>query len=444
MSLGNQVLRYAESCGAQQTEVFLTSMKQIQMNVEKGSIKTTKEKHDVGCSIRVVIDNKLGYSYTSTLDYNDLRKRTQEAISFAKVSFPDEHFQSFPHSKETYQNVDGIFDPRLAHFTSEEAVELVLSGIEACQSHLAKKRTLIEAFLTVQTTKTTILNSLGITGCYQDTLLDFSVDPTIKEEDGQSSSFEFQRTRSMKRINPEWIGKHAAINTLSLLRPKSVQPGNLPVLFTPVAIDFLFRVGLADMFNAEEIQMERSYLRECLNQSIAPSHFTLRDDGLISQGNKSRPFDSEGYPSKTTEIIKKGELVSFYHNSYTANKANTENTGNAYRASYRDFLKIAPSNVIITPGKGSVDDLIKEMGKGIICRLTMDKPNIGTGELSALVMEGYYVDDGVIQHPVKNTLLGINMRDFFQKISLVGSDTRALYTTITPSIVIDSVKITSN
>ena len=444
VSVGTQVLQNAESFGAQQTEVFLSSTKQIKLEIEKGTIKIAKEKHDVGCSIRTVIDKKLGYSYASTLDPQDLRRRAREAVSLAKVAIPDMYFQSFPDSTGSYQHVEGLFDPQISNLNSDNAVSLLLRSVESCQNQLVKKRALIEAFLTIQSNEITILNSLGISANYHSTLIDLSVDPTIKEDNGQASSFEYQIARSLNKINPEYIGRSAAENTLSLLQPKPVQSGTLPVLFTPVALDFLFRVGFANAFNAEEVQMGRSYLGDYLNEVIAPEHFRLVDEGLLAQGNRSRPFDSEGYPSQTTEIINKGELLHFYHNSYTANKTNSNNTGNANRATYRDPLTIAPSNLIISPGKGSTDELIEEMGKGIICRLTFDKPNIGTGELSALVMEGYYVESGEIQHPVKNTLIGINMRDFFNGIQLVGADIRPMHTVISPSLVIKSAKISSN
>ncbi|MFW9917920.1 MAG: TldD/PmbA family protein [Candidatus Thorarchaeota archaeon] len=444
VSLGTQVLRDAERFGAQHAEVFLTSRKEIKLNVEKGAMKVAKEKHDVGCAIRAVIDKRLGSSFTSTFDELDLRKRAENAVSLANVSLPDEKFQSFPESKGSYSPVDGLFDPQLANLDSDEAVNLLMRTVEACRTHLPNMRVLIEASLTVQSIETAILNSLGIKGSYQETLIDLSADPTIKVEDGQASSFEFQIARDLKQINPEKIGECAAKNTLSLLRPKPVRSGTLPILFTPVALDFIFRIGFVNAFNAEEVQMGRSYLGDYLNEVIAPEYFTLRDAGLLPKGNRSRPFDSEGFPSQNTEIISEGHLQNFYHNSYTANKTNTENTGNASRASYRDPLKIAPTNIIITPGKGSYDELLEEMGKGLICRLTFDKPNIGTGEFSALIMEGYYVEKGEIQHPVKNTLIGINMRDFFKGIQLVGADTRTIHTAITPSLVIESAKISSN
>ena len=90
-----------------------------------------------------------------------------------------------------------------------------------------------------------------------------------------------------------------------------------------------------------------------------------------------------------------------------------------------------------------MDDLISEIDKGIYCKNTGDRPNMTTGDLSAMVMEGFYIEHGEIKHPVKNTLIGINMRDLLQRIHRVGADTRATFSIVSPSLVIESAKITS-
>lgn len=443
LDLGVLVIHDAEKMGAQQTEAYLTSKKQIRIQVERGAIKTAEEKHDVGCAIRTVIDKKLGFAYTTTINRQDIQTRTKEAVRLAKNALPDVEFHSFPAYCDSYRNPTGIYDPEIAQITSEAAIELILRAIDACKTQLSKQKVLIEAELKIESTELVITNSLGTSGVSHNTRIELSVDPTIKALDTQASSFEFVISRNLTEIDPEWIGKTAATNTQKSLHPKTIRSRQLPVIFTPIAIDFLFRVGLAKAFNAEEIQMGRSYLAESINQHIAPEYFQLSDNAILPKGNQSRPFDAEGYPSQNTEMIINGELKHFLHNSYTAHKAQLTNTGNANRSSYQDTPSIAPTNLVITPGKGSLEDLISEIGKGVLCRFTFDRPNLSTGDLSALVMEGFYLDKGEIQHPVKNTLIGINMRDFFQGITLIGADTRTLFTTVTPSLAIKSAKITS-
>ncbi|MFW9831162.1 MAG: TldD/PmbA family protein [Candidatus Thorarchaeota archaeon] len=443
LDLGDQVIRDAETLGAQQAEAYLTSRKQIRVQVERGAIKSAEEKHDLGCAIRTALDKKLGFAYTSTINREDIQARTRDALSLAKVSLPDVEFHSFPENSNIYREISGIYDTKLSTLTSEQALEFIFRAVDSCRAHLKKTRVVIQGGLSILSKETAIVNSMGVSGVYRDTSIDLSVDPTIKESGHQASSFEFQISRSLSKVNPEWIGESAARNTQQLLHPKTIHERQLPVIFSPIAIDFLFRIGFADAFNAEEAQMGRSFLADFVNASIAPEFFNVSDNALLSKGNRSRPFDAEGVPSQNTKIISKGELMHFLHNSYTANKAQVTNTGNASRKSYQTFPTITPTNLVITPGRGTLEDLISQIEKGLLCRFTFDRPNNSTGDFSALIMEGFYFDKGEIKHPVKNTLIGINMRDLFQQITLIGADTRALHTAITPSIAIASAKITS-
>jgi predicted Zn-dependent protease len=120
-----------------------------------------------------------------------------------------------------------------------------------------------------------------------------------------------------------------------------------------------------------------------------------------------------------------------------------DNTGNASRPSYSGLPSISTTNFIVSPGAGDMNSLISELDRGVVCRNTGDRPNMTTGDLSAMIIEGYYVKNGEIQHPLKNTLIGINMRDLLKRISHVGSDTRTTFSMTTPSIVVERANITS-
>ena len=66
-----------------------------------------------------------------------------------------------------------------------------------------------------------------------------------------------------------------------------------------------------------------------------------------------------------------------------------------------------------------------------------------TGELSAMLYEGFYIEKGEIKHPLKNTLVGINMRDLLQRITRVGADSKTTLAMITPSFVVEKATVTS-
>ncbi|MFX1369442.1 MAG: TldD/PmbA family protein, partial [Promethearchaeota archaeon] len=288
-----------------------------------------------------------------------------------------------------------------------------------------------------------ILNTLGISGSLRSSSASLYTYPTIKTDNDQTASFEYQLSRSLSDIDPEWIGRTSAINALENLGGRIFEGGHMPVVFAPLAVGAIIGGGFGGTVNAEEVQYGRSYIADALGEEIGSPMLEIVDDALLPGGLGSRSFDAEGFPSQTTEVLTKGVLKNLLHNSYTANKDKVDNTGNASRPSYSGTPSISTSNFIVSPGKGTLDDLVTETGRGILCRNTGDRPNMTTGDLSAMVMEGSYFENGEIQYPVKNTLIGINMRDILGGVKLIGADTRTSSSVISPSLVISNARITS-
>ncbi len=443
LELGDRAVKAATKLGADQAEAFLSSSKVFSIEVEKGAIKSASEKVDAGCGIRAVVGKSVGYSYVTTILEDDILATAKRSVKLAKVSLPDPSFASLPSFDGTYPKVKDIFDPAVKQLTAEAAADLILRAVDASKEAVGGRRGIIEAGLTVASGASAVINSLGVSGTINGTSVNLSTYVTIKEEDSQSFSFEFQDSRALKGIDPEWVGKTAAENTIKALGTKTVESGEFPVILSPLAAAVILGFGFAGAINAEEVQFGRSYLTEALGKPVASKALKITDDALLMGGINTRPFDGEGVPSQKTPIIASGVLKSFLHNSYSANKAGVESTGNASRESYTSLPAISSSNLVVQPGKGTHEDFVSEIGKGILCRYTGDRPNMTTGDLSAMVMEGFFIEGGEIQYPVKNTLIGINMRDLLQRVQSVGADTRSVRIVVSPSIVIEKAKITS-
>jgi PmbA protein len=325
----------------------------------------------------------------------------------------------------------------------EEVADLLITAIDSASRLLEGNHPAIEGKITIRVNERAIVNSLGIESSTQSTIAYLYTYPTIKESGQQTSGYEFQVTRRLKDLDPHWIGQESAKSALANLGPNTIDGGQLPVILTPLAVSSIIGLGFSGALNAEEIQYGRSYISDDIGSMIGSSELSIADDGTLHGGIGSRPFDAEGVQSKETPVLEKGILKSYLHNSYTANKDHVDNTANAARPSYAGLPTISTSNFIVKPGHGTLDDLISEIDKGVVCRNTADRPNMTTGELSAMIMDGFFVKNGEIQHPLKNTLVGINMRDLLERVAFVGDDSRTTFSITSPSIVLESARITS-
>lgn len=441
--LGGSALREAERLGATQTEVYLQFINKLEIKIERGAVHAASKSQDAGCGIRSVIGKRTGYSFITTISRDDVFQTVHDSISAARSSVPDEQFVALPSYSGSYPTIKDLYDERVAELTAEEAAELMMRGVSACREVSGLEKNLIRGLISATSFTTVMVNSLGLNCHSQRTEMMLDLTAVIGEGDQQCSSWEEMTSCRLQHIEPEVIGRTAAENALSLRDAGTIQGGDMQLVLVPQAIQQLLGGGLVPAVNAREVQDSKSYLIDSLGSTIAPSFVDIVDDALVEGGVGSRSFDGEGSPSKRTAIVDSGVLTSYLHDSYSSSRAQVENTSNASRSSYQHLPVISQSNLIVSPGHGSRDDLVQEIDEGVLCRFTLDEPNMVTGELSAMVMEGFYIRRGEIQHALKNTLFGTTMQSLLKNISTVGSDVERRGSVITPSVVVDSVKITS-
>ena len=443
LNLAELAVKKAIETGADQAEAYAGSSRSFSLEVENSAIKSAEEKRDSGIGIRAIVDKKIGFAYVTTLLKEDYEEAAIKSVQLARASIADPDFESLPSFSGTYPLVKGLYDTAVTQLSSEDAANLIVRAVDASKEKMDRIQVAVEAELTAASGYKAIVNSLGISHSAKSTSVMMYSYPSIKANGDQTSSFEYQISRSLSEIDPEWIGTNASEKALKNLGGKPIDSGNMPVMFTPLAVGTILGGGFAGAINAEEVQYGRSYISDAFGSKIASEDLSIVDNGILDGGIGSRSFDAEGHPSQRTVILDKGVLKALLHNSYTANKDKVENTGNASRPSYAGVPSISTSNFTISAGKGSFEDLVGEIDRGVLCTRTGDRPNMTTGDLSAMVMEGFYIESGEIKHSVKNTLLGINMRDLLSRVQRIGADVRTTFSVVSPSIIIESAKITS-
>jgi PmbA protein len=443
LEIAETAVGMAEKLGASQAEAYVGQSRAFAIEAENSAIRNAEEKLDAGIGIRSVIDKKIGFAFVTTLSDDDIREAVTSSVKLAKASIPDPEFISLPSADNSYSTVKGLFDKNIADLPSEVTANLIIRVIDSSKQALEGRDYAISAGVQSSSGMNAVVNSLGISFSEPRSSILLYSSPNVKEGNDQTMSYDYQITRDFSEIDPERVGERAAELALNLLNPKTIESGVMPVIFTPLAAGTVIGRGFAGAVYAEEVQKGRSYITDAFGDTIASEHLEIVDDALLTAGLGSRTFDAEGYPSQRTSIIDGGVLKGLLHNSYTANKDGVENTGNASRPSYSGLPSISTSNFIISPGKGTLDDLVSEIDRGVLCRNTADLPNMTTGDLSAMLYEGFYIERGEIKHPLKNTLVGINMRDLLQRIRRVGSDSQTTLAMITPSFVIEKATVTS-
>ena len=156
----------------------------------------------------------------------------------------------------------------------------------------------------------------------------------------------------------------------------------------------------------------------------------------------SSNFDREGIPHQKTIIVDSGILKSYLYNSYSANKDQTQSTGNA-SGSYRSIPSISPTNLIIESGSSELSQIIANLSKGLLVTRFSGNVNPVSGEFSGVVKGGKYIENGSIKYPVRESLISGNIFDLLIGLNDISKEKKQLFGFTLPYLHVNNVSITA-
>ena len=128
----------------------------------------------------------------------------------------------------------------------------------------------------------------------------------------------------------------------------------------------------------------------------------------------------------------------YFLSTYSARKLGMQTTGNA-GGSHNLSL-----HSDLTDGGDDFRAMLKKMGTGLLVTELMGQGvNYVTGDYSRGA-SGYWVENGVILYPVEEITIAGNMKDMFQQIAAIGTDTIIRGTKRIGSVLIESMTVAGN
>jgi PmbA protein len=246
-------------------------------------------------------------------------------------------------------------------------------------------------------------------------------------------------TRKRARLDsPEEIGKTAARRALRRLGARQVKTAQVPVIFDPEMAASL--VGhVAGAVAGPSLYRGASFLLGKLGQQIAAPGVTIIDDGTISGGLGSRPFDGEGLAVLRTVIVDKGVLTSYLLDTYSGRKLGMASTHHAARSG--SGVTVSTTNLYLAKGEADPKDLIGSVKQGLyVTELIGFGVNGVTGDYSRGAV-GMWIDNGELAYPVEEITIAGNLLDMFRAIDGVGNDLVFRDRTAAPTVLIGRMTV---
>jgi PmbA protein len=178
---------------------------------------------------------------------------------------------------------------------------------------------------------------------------------------------------------------------------------------------------------------------DALGKQVLPESITLTEAPLRLRTQGSRPFDAEGLPTRARNIVENGVLTGWTLDLATGRKLGMPSTASAARSTGGGPSPTV-TNLSMTPGTLTRDQMIAEMGTGLlITSLIGASINPTTGDYSRGA-SGFWVENGEIAYPVNECTLAGNLRDMLMTVT-PANDIRPWLSRVVPSLRVEGLTI---
>ncbi|MHA2357632.1 MAG: TldD/PmbA family protein [Candidatus Heimdallarchaeaceae archaeon] len=418
-NLADKMIITGLNLGADQVEVYALYGAVRGVQLERGSIRRFTDTSNSGLGIRVIKDKSLGMSSTTIFTPESIEETVKSAYSLAKISPADPNFDSLPDDTSSSPEIPGRFDKAIINLSVEGFTEIILEAIKEAN---VDEDAVISGNFSAGSGERFILNSQGIDRYSSQTSVSGYIGVKIERGEDIGNAYYYDAKTTLAEFDHINIGRSAGERALNMLGSQKIETTTLPILLDPESTYGTTATILSNGINAFSVFNRTAFFVDKIGDSISTDKLNILDDPFYPGGTDSSPFDDEGVVPEQLELVKDGILQTYLTDSYTAPLVGLDNTGHASRASFASRPRPSPYALNIGNGTISKNELLTDLKEGI---LLVDSPLSSRGDtpqISAQINQGFYVKDGEIQYPVKNTVIGSTIFEVFNSIEEVSKE----------------------
>jgi len=425
-------IKTALSAGADACRTGIDSQRFVQITYRQRKAETIKEASTRGLNIELFVDGRYSVQSTSDLRKDALKEFIRNAVAMTRL-LAEDPYRSLPDPKyyEGRSKADlKIFDPDYGGLTPDDRHGLVKGVEDGCLTAGGDKVVAVIALGQDTRAESVLMASNGLDAYSAATGYVAGARCTVQDEgDRRPMGYNYQASPYRKGLPaPEEMGRAAATRALAMLGAKKIETATLPIIIENRVVPDILG-GLLEAMTGRSVQQKQSFLLDKKGQKIASGELTLIDDPLLPGGLGTQAFDSDGIAAKKRTIIEAGVLKEFYINWYYSRKLGEESTTGS------------PSNLIIPPGKRSVAEIMKDLGRGILVTgFIGGNSNSTTGDASIGIF-GQLFENGDVVHAVSEMNIADNHLKFWQRLVEVANDPWMYDSNRTPSLVFTDVVV---
>jgi PmbA protein len=428
MNAHEETTRYALhallQAGADKAGCSVNTSTKHELSVERAELGLLRTTVNVSINMLVIKDRKKGSISLNTLERSAIDQAVTEVLSMAAASQPDQAYD-IAEAQEPRSFVAGGTEPQLD--LMYDRMKEFVSAVRVKYPNIMLR----EVYLSFNHSKSSFMNSNEAhfqtsQGIHRCTAI-FS-----GQEGDNVSSFIY--TGFARRELEQPLLACGSIDTR--LRHASEQVYSQPVWgkFTGdlvIAPDCLgsFLGFITRSLSDRPIIAGTSVYKDSLGQQIANPIFSLHCRPVSPEIADGYFVTGDGYAAENSTLIDHGVLRSYLLTLYGAKKTGRQravNNGGAY---------------VVDPGDKSLDEIIASVKRGIlITRFSGGSPS-ANGDFSGVAKNSYYIEDGKVAYPIRETMVSGNFVEAFRHLSAISRERVDFGWAVLPWVCIPGISI---
>ena len=406
-------LAEAHNRGASQCEVDASVSQGLSVSVRLREVDTVEYQRDRGLGITVYFGHRKGSASTSDLSQQAVRDSVEKACAIARFTAEDP-YAGLVEPEALARNIPDLDLDHPWALAPEQAIELARRCEAAGLAVDSRIHNSDGAAVGTQRHTSVYGNSHGFLAGYSGTSHSVSCSLIAQQGDEMQRDYWYSSARDPAEIDPaEDIGRKAGERTVARLGSRKLATRKAPVAFVPEMARGLFKHFIGAIRGASQYR-KASFLLNAAGESVFPAFLQMQERPHILKGIASAPFDGEGAATHDRELVRDGVLDGYVLGSYSARKLGLKTTGNA--GGVHNLIVSAPGRAL------DPASFLKRLDTGLIVTELMGQGVNGvTGDYSRGA-SGFWVENGVIQHPVHEITIAGNLRQMYRDIVAVGGD----------------------
>lgn len=420
----SQVMAELTANGADFADLYFQHQRVNFLGMEDGIVSRADSEILQGVGLRAVVGDQTGYAFTEDLTLPSMlaAARTAAAIAKGTAAVPPQAFEP--------KNAGGLYRTEVAW--ADIGVERKLPLLQRVdkQARLADPSIDKVSVHWADVDERVLIATLDghlVTDHRPMTRLSAQV-TAVRDGESQSGFSNIAAREEFSWYTDARIDRmvqEAVDRTLILFEATRPPAGEMPVILAAGASGILLHEAIGHGMEADFNRKGTSIYSDMIGKKVAEPFVTVVDQGTIPRERGALNYDDEGNECGRTVLVENGILRSYLHDSISAKHYAVAKTGSGRRQSYRFAPMPRMTCTFMEDGPHTKDEIVAAVDNGIIAETyTNGQVQIGAGDYTFYVKNGWLVEKGRITAPIKDVNIIGNGPESLQRITMVANDAR--------------------